>query len=330
MTGRSPLARLLPQARPDAVLAFLHGEDASAIAGQLALATAALDTDADVVTVTDGELRDDRGALAGAAGARSLFGGTTLVVHPMEEPSRTAGALAQLLALGGEPNPVIVTAGALTPKNKALAVAKDDLRVHVQAFAAPTAESMASLVRDLATAAGVRLRDEALDRLLAEVGTDRRVAAAEVEKLALLLDASPASPADAGMDAVDSIVAGAAGGAEAVPLADAVLWGRRTEVADWLGEASATEVDGVVRALTRRAGQMLAVAGRGSDAGSVRRVGGGDAGGLFAHLDRRLSAARLMELVGALGELEALTRTSRPSAGLVIRQRLLRLARSLG
>lgn len=330
MSARSPLARLLPRARPDAILAVLYGEDGSAIAEQVSAARTALGPDADVVTVTDGELRDDRGALAGAAGARSLFGGTTLVLHPMEEPSRTASALTQLLAIGGEPNPVIVTAGVLTPKNKALAVAKADRRVHVQTFDAPSPESMARLVRECALAAGLRLNEAGLDRLLVEVGTDRRMAALEIEKLVLLLDADTGSPVDVTLGAVESIVAGSAGGAEAVPMADAVLWGRVTDVADWLAEAPATEVDGVVRALTRRAWQMTAVAGQGQDTGAVRRVGGGDAGALFARLDRRLTPRRVAELAGALGELEGLTRTSRADAPVEIRQRLLHLAGSLG
>ena len=329
MTARSPLARLLPQARPDAILAFLHGEDASAIAEQVAAARTRLGEDTDVVTVTDGELRDDRGALAGAAGARSLFGGATLVLHPMEEPSRTAAALTQLLAIEGEPNPVIVTAGVLTAKNKALAVAQADRRVHVQAFAAPAPEAMGRLMREAALAAGLRPDDAGLDRLLAEAGTDRRLAALEIEKLALLLDARPGLPVDASLADVEAIVANSAAGADAVPTADAVLWGRTAEVADWLADASGTEVDGVVRALTRRAWQMTAVAGRGGDADTVRRVGGADAGGLFARLDRRLPPARLAHLAEALGELEALTRTSRPHAGAEIRQRLLRLATSL-
>lgn len=326
MSARTPLATLLPRARPDIIVAFLYGADASAVAERLAEARGRLDSDADMVTVTDGELRDDRGALAGAAAARSLFGGTTLVHHSMEEPSRTAAALSRLLELPGEPNPVIVTAGALTPKNKALAIAAGDRRVHVEAHAAPDADAMARIVRDTALDAGLRLNDAGLDRLLAEVGTDRRLAAGEIEKLALLLDARPGVPVDAPAAAVDSIVAGGVTGAEAASVADRVLGGEPLAVADWLADASGTEVDGVVRALTRRGWQLAMVAGRADDASAVRRVGGLDGHALLRRLDRRFSAAQVAALTEALGTLEALTRTSRAGADLDVRQRLLALA----
>ena len=331
MSARSTLARLLGQGRPDSVAALFHGGDEGGIAAEVTRLKALLGEGCDVVTVTDGQLRDDRGALAGAAGSRSLFGGETLVLHPMEEPSRTATALEALLTLAGEPNPVIVTAGTLTPKNKALAVAKSDPRVHVREFRPLGASDMERLIRDAAGAQGLSLDAPALDRLLAEVGVDRRLATMEVDKLALLLDAAPDRPTIATLDDVDAIVSGSAAAPDAFPVADWLLTGQRKALSDWLGEASSTDLGNVVRALTRRAQQMVAIAGRSSDSGAMRRAGAfGAAETVLRRLDRRLPAPRLARLAGALGELEALTRTSRADADTALRQRMLGLADRLG
>ncbi len=330
MTARTPLARLLGRGRPDSVAALFHGADDSGIAAEVARLRDAMGAEADTVTVTDGQLRDDRGALAGAAGSRSLFGGETLVVHPMEEPNRSAAALEALLGLAGEPNPVVVTAATLTPRNKLLALAKGDARIHVQEFRAPDAAGMARLVRERAAALGLAFDGAALDRLLAEVGTDRRLAAMEIEKLALLLGADGDAPATATLEDVESIVAGSAAAPEAFPVADWLLTGETRALADWLGEASATDLGNAVRALTRRAGQMVTVAGRSGDAGALRRAGAfGAAEGVLRRLDRRLPPQRMAELAGALGELEALTRTSRPDADTALRQRMLALVQRL-
>ena len=331
MSARTPLARLLGRGRPDATVALLHGADESGIAQEVARLRAAMSADADTVTITDGQLRDDRGALAGAAGSRSLFGGETLVVHPVEEANRSTAAIEALLALDGEPNPVVLTAGSLTPKNKLLALAKGEARVHVQEFAAPDAAAMGRLVRESAAAKGVSLEEAALERLLAEVGTDRRLAAMEVEKIALLLDAAPDRPATATLEQVDALVSDSAAAPEAFPIADWLLTGQVDALSDWLGEASSTDLGNATRALTRRAAQMVAVAGRANDTGALRRAGAfGGAERVLKHLDRRLSPERLAALAGALGEMEALTRTSRPDAELELRQRMLAVADRLG
>lgn len=331
MTARTLLATLLGRGRPDSVAALFHGADDGGIAAELTRLKAALPADSDVVTVSDAELRDDRGALAGAAGSRSLFGGQTLVVHPMEEPSRSTAALSQLLGLGGEPNPVIVTAGSLTLKNTLLALARSDSRVHVQEFRAPDAADMGRLVSEAAAALGVRLEGGALDRLAVEVGTDRRLMASEVEKLALLLDASPDTPVDASAEDVASIVAGGVDETDAFQAADWLLTGQPRTLADWLAQASETDVGGVTRALTRRAAQLVGMAGRSGDGAALRQVGAfGAAPAVLSRLDRRFAPPQLARLAATLGELEALTRTSRADAGTELRQRMVTLAERLG
>ncbi len=328
--SRTPLARLLGRGRPDSLAALFHGPDEGGVAHEVTRLRAAMSADADVVTVSDGELRDDRGALAGAAGSRSLFGGETLVVHPVEDPTRSAAALAALLTLEGEPNPVVVTAGVLTPKSKLLALAKEDGRVHAQEFRSPDPAAMARLAASEAAALGLTLDAHAIDRLLADVGTDRRLLAMELEKLALFLDAAPDRPAPATVADVGAVVAGGVADTDAYQAADWLLTGDARALSDWLRDASATEVGGVASALARRGAQMVAVAGRSGDTGALRRAGAfGGAPAVLARLDRRLSPPQLAQLAGALGELEALTRTSRADAGTELRQRMVRLAERL-
>lgn len=75
----------------------------------------------------------------------------------------------------------------------------------VAMFYPPDLRSVSTAIRAMADAAGVTLSGDLAERIARAAALDTRIAASEVTKLALYLDATPQAPRRADADALEAI-----------------------------------------------------------------------------------------------------------------------------
>jgi DNA polymerase-3 subunit delta len=197
-------------------------------------------------------IKSDPAALADEAGALSLFGGRRVIwVEPAGE--EIADGVAALLEAPAPENPVVAIAGDLKKSSGLRKLAEASAAALAFAAYAPEGEDAERMVIDLGRRHGLKISPPVASRIAAACAADQAIAAREIEKLALYLDASPNAPKPLEQDAVDAVGAVQAEG-NFLRLADLALGG---DMAALMGELERLSPGGseaipVVRSLQRR------------------------------------------------------------------------------
>lgn len=178
-------------APPETVRAVLiYGPDGGLVRERASrLIAATVDDPADPFRVSElrgADLRDDPARLADEAGALSLTGGRRLV-HIRDATDAVADAVAAFLAAPVGEAMVLVEAGALAARSKLrTAFESADSGAAVPCYA-DEGETLEAMIRETLRQAGAHASDDALAYLMANLGSDRMVSRAELEKLCLYM-----------------------------------------------------------------------------------------------------------------------------------------------
>ena len=202
--------------------------------------------------IAAGAVKSDPASLVDEAGAMSLFGGKRAIwIEPAAD--EIAPAVEALLeAVAGE-SPVIAVAGALRKTSALLKLAEASPQALAFAAYVPEGQDAARMVMDLGRRFGLKVGSSVASRLADACGNDQAIAAQELQKLALYIDASPHSPRELGHEAIDAVGADTTEG-DFQRLADLALGGDVGRLADELARlpAGGSEAIPVVRSLQRR------------------------------------------------------------------------------
>ncbi|MEN7538123.1 DNA polymerase III subunit delta [Aurantiacibacter flavus] len=192
-------------------LYFLCGPDEAGATAAAAKLIAALPDPGERYELSGQDLRSDPVRLVDEARSTSLFGDKRhLFVRVNGEDAHDALKTFLDLKDRGEADqawPVFIVASSATDKSRSakLLLKRDDAMVGI--FYPRDMKDMIIDVRALADAAGVRLGGDLAERIARSVNLDIRLAGAEVEKLALYLDASHTSPKTADAASYEAICA---------------------------------------------------------------------------------------------------------------------------
>ena len=335
---RGALARAVADPPADLRLLLLHGPDE---AGSRALAdryAAALGPGVERLDLLPADLRADPARLADEAAAISMFGGRMLIrVQGIGDES--LAAVEALLEAPAAGNPVVATAGALRRDAKLLKLTESHAAALAFASYVPDARDFAALVGTLAQEAGLTLPRDLARRIAEAAGGDRAIAASEIDKLALYLDAAPDRPRPVSAADIDALSASIAD-SDLDRLVGALTLGRPAEVERQLARLAAEGASGIVvlRAAARRLhllSEMRLDVDRGEPPASVvaargkavfwkdrdsfsTTLGQWTTPRLSAALARLLAAERAIKSPGSLGDLAAdavLLDLARPARG---------------
>lgn len=202
--------------------------------------------------VSSGAVKADPASLVDEAGAMSLFGGKRVVWIEPATKDVDEGVVALLEAPQPE-SAVIAIAGALTKSSVLLKLAEASPLALAYAAYAPEGRDAERMVVDLGRRVGLKVSPPVAARLADACGNDQAIAAQELEKLALYLDASPHAPKELDHSAIDEVGAESTEG-DFQRLADLALGGEMDELAEELARLPAGGNEGipVVRSLQRR------------------------------------------------------------------------------
>jgi DNA polymerase III subunit delta len=247
--------------RPDIRLFLIFGQDESAAAAMAATMAANMGPDAEAVDIDSAKLRGDPALLADEAASTSLFGDIRYIRLNF---ARDEGldAVENLLSAEQAGNPVIATAGNLTKGSKLRRLVEGSPRAIAYICYPPSeAEATDHVLLKL---------DRALAAQIARyTGQDRRLAASEVEKLALYHDASPERPVLVEAAAFTALAAETSE-EDVNALINRVMAGEVRALGRQLAEARAVGVDAVriTRAMQRRAALLAGLRAK-VDAGAA-------------------------------------------------------------
>ena len=241
---------------------FFCGQDEAAASAAAEGICQALPDAGERIELAGGDLRRDPVLLGDEARSSSLFGDARHI-FVRANGDEAHDALANHLAGEGEACPVLVVATSATDKSRTakLLAKHDDCLVGM--FYPPDLRSMTETVRDLADRAGLRLRGDMAERVARAAALDQRLAASEIEKLALFLDASPATPRDVDLAAWEAI--GAKSEEDGfMPIVNAVLGGHARRVPAEIRRMRELAINpvAVTLAVERRAAQLAQLAAR--------------------------------------------------------------------
>lgn len=272
---RGEIERLIA-APPDGLRLFLfHGPDTAGSAALAARFATAMGPDSERVELAPPVLKSDPARLADEAAALPLFGGKRHILVP-GGGDELVEAVSLLLDAPVEGNPAVIVAGALRKGSKLLALAEISPRALAAASYVPEGRDAQNLALELARAGGLSMSSD-LARRIADAGNgDRALIAAEVEKFALYLDASPGDAKRLDDEAFLALAAGdeSADGGEVV---DAVLDGDAATLARWCASVDLAAAGiPALRALGRRLALLARLRGevdRGQDIDAVMASG---------------------------------------------------------
>lgn len=197
-------------------------------------------------------VKSDPATLADEAGAMSLFGGPRVVWIEPAGDEIAAGVEALLEAPASE-SPVVAISGALRKTSTLLKLAETLPNALAHASYVPEGRDAERMVIEVARRYGLQISPSAAARIAAGCMNDQGLAARELQKLALYLDASPESPKELDHDSIDAVGAGTSEG-DFLRLADMALSGDLNALSDELSRlpAGGSEAIPVVRSLQRR------------------------------------------------------------------------------
>ncbi|WP_338467596.1 DNA polymerase III subunit delta [Novosphingobium sp. ZN18A2] len=259
-TQRNFAATAQRAAREARVFYFCGPDEAGA--SDAAARISALLGDAEKVEIAGSDLRRDPALLADEARSVSLFGDRRQI-HVRTSGDEAHDAVANLIDDAVDGWPVLIVATSATDKSRIakLLEKRDDALVAM--FHPPDLRSVASAVRGMADAAGVRIGEDVAERIARSTALDTRMAKSEVEKLALYLDASPQAPRSADAQALDAI--GAVSEDDGfMPLVNTVLGGELGGLSGELARMRELSINpvGLLLAFERRAAQLSQLAGK--------------------------------------------------------------------
>lgn len=321
-------------ARPDVRLFLIFGQDESAIAdiaGQMASQLGG----AERIDIDSDRIRSDPALLADEASALSLFGDKRYVRLNFRRDEGLA-AVENLLELENGTNPVIATAGNLPKTSKLRKLAEGHHRAMAHICYLPEEGTAAASVMAHAATLGLKLDRSLGARIARYTGQDRKLAQAELEKLALYYDASPERPMAVEVAAFEALSA-ETGEENVSGLVNQVMGGELRGTGRELAVARDMGVDSIriVRALQRRVALLSSLRAKvdnGANAAAVvkaaRSIFWKEADDFVKQLGRWPSV-RLAGLNGHLLEVEAKLMAVKDGLGSVIlEEELIRIARA--
>ena len=280
LTNRDFAAKARSVARDCSIFFFCGPDEAGASAAAHDLVTM-LPGAGERVELAGAELRGDPARLGDEARSTSLFGDARHI-WVRANGEEALAALETLIATGdagaGAACPVIVIATSATDKSRTAKLLEKRKDAVVAMFYAPDLAAVTQSVRAMGDAAGVHLGGELAERIARAANLDVRLAASEVEKLALYLDASPQAPRRADAAALDAIGAPCEDDGFA-PLVDAVLGGDIAHLGSELHRMRELSLNpvGTLLAFERRVALLAKIAAQGSgrapDKGELQRLG---------------------------------------------------------
>lgn len=321
-------------ARPDVRLFLVFGQDESAIADIAAQMAAQLGA-AERIDLDSDRIRNDPALLADEASALSLFGDKRYIRLNFRREEGLA-AVENLLEISGDANPVIAIAGNLTKASKLRKLAESHSRAMAHICYMPEEGTAAASVMAYAATLGLKLDRSLGARIARYTGQDRKLAQAELEKLALFYDAAPERPATVEVAAFEALSA-ETGEENVGGLVNQVMGGELRALGHGLASAREMGVDAIriIRALQRRVALLSSLRAKvdaGSNAGAVvkatRSIFFKEADEFVKQLGRWPSA-RLAGLNGHLLAVEAKLMSVKDGLGSVIlEEELIRIARA--
>lgn len=321
-------------ARPDIRLFFVFGQDESAITDIAAQMTALL-AGSERIDIDSDRIRNDPALLADEASALSLFGDKRHVRLNFRREEGLA-AVENLLALEGDANPVIATAGNLTKASKLRKLAEAHPRAMAHICYLPEEGDAAAAVMAFAATTGLKIDRPLAARIARYTGQDRKLAQAEIEKLSLFYDSSPQRPATVEVPVFEALSA-ETGEENINGLVNQVMGGDLRGTGRELADARDMGVDAIriIRAFQRRVTMLAAMRAKvdnGSNPGAVvkatRSVFWKDVDHYVQQLSRWPSV-RLAGLNGHLLEVESKLMHVRDGLGTtILEEELVRIARA--
>ena len=252
----------------DCRIFYFCGPDESG-ASDAAAKIAGMLGEAEKVDLSGAELKRDPVRLADEARSVSLFGDRR-IIHVRATGDDAHDAVETLLQSPVDGWPVLIVASSATDKSRIAKLLENRADALVGMFHPPDLKSVASAIRSLADAMGVRMTDELSERVARATALDTRMARSELEKIAIYLDASPQAPRTATAADLDEVCAVSEDDGM-MPLVNAVLGGEVRRIPAELSRMREQGMNpvGLVLALERRAGQLVQLAGRLGERGDV-------------------------------------------------------------
>ena len=239
--------------RPDPAIRFylFHGADE---AGSRALAIRLLKGlgDAEKFIVMGQSVKSDPAALADEAGALGLFGGKrALWIEPAGD--EIAEGVSALLEASASESAVIALAGPLRKTSALLKLAESHPAAWSHCSYVPEGRDIERIVGELGRELGLRFGPDVAARVASAASGNQAIAAQELGKFALFLDADPESPRELDHGTVDLLGADSAE-ADLMKLGDLALAGRMEELLDELSKLphGGSEAIPILRSLQRR------------------------------------------------------------------------------
>ncbi len=333
---QNTFGRMASQSARECRTFFFCGPDESAASAAAATIVSQLPDAGERVEIPGSDLRRDPVRLADEARSSSLFGDARhILVRATGEEAHDA--LKLHFEADGDACPVLVVATSATDKSRTAKLVAGANGTLVAMFYPPNLADMANTVRDLADRHGMRLGGDLAQRIARASGLDRRLAEAEVDKLALYLDAAPDAPKTADLAAWDAI--GASSEEDGfMPLVNAALGGHAKHLPNELARLHTLSLNpvGVALAFERRAAQLAQLSARmrpGEDVGSfveaqkrARRIFFKDERDLSEQL-RIWRGKRLDRLVSRLTALHQALLANSQQAELLLSQEIAWIAR---
>lgn len=248
--AKASIGRTVDQPDPRIRFYLFHGPDE---AQSRALGHRLLEVlGASKFNVAGTSVKSDPASLADEAGAMSLFGEKRAVwIEPAGED--IAAAVEALLEATAAESPVVAIAGSLRKTSGVLKLAESSPQAVAYASYLPEGQDAERMVIDVGRRFGLKIGSSVAPRIAEGCSNDQALAAQELQKLALYIDASAQTPKELGHDAIDAIGAGAAEG-DSMRLTDLALSGELEELAAELSRlpSGGSEAIPIVRSLQRR------------------------------------------------------------------------------
>ena len=332
-------ASLAPRAAAEARVFFFCGPDEAGASDAAERILALLDDAGERIELSGGDLKRDPVRLGDEARSSSLFGGERHI-YVRAQGDEAHDAVAVLLEGEARPCPVLIVASGASDKSRTAKLLESRGDALVAMFHPPDLRHVASAVRDMAGAAGLRLGDDLAERIARAAGLDTRLARSEVTKLALYLDASAESPRSADAEAYDAIGARTEEDGFAA-LVNAVLGGDTARIPGELRRMRELGLNpvGLLLAFERRAAQLGALAAKLGPRGDVARLVEAEAGArrIFWKDKRDIAAQlsrwrgkRVERLIARLAALHASLLTNSQIAELLLARELTEIGRAAG
>lgn len=330
-----------PPAAQNCNVFFFCGPDEAGASAAARTIISKLPDSGELVEIAGSDLRKDPVRLGDEARSASLFGDKRHI-YVRASGDEAHDAVKTLLegADSGdvEAYPIFIVATSATDKSRTakLLEKRDDALVAM--FWPPDLSSVTASVRTMADAAGLQLNGDIAERIARAAGLDVRLAQSEVEKLALYLDASPESPRNVDVAALEEI------GAKTeddgfMPVVNAVLSGETNKLQAELVRVRELAINpvGLLLAFERRAAQLAQLSAKIGQRGDIngviqsekraRRIFWKDERDLAVQL-RRWRGKKLDRLLTKLLDLHRALLSNSQSADLLLSQGLTEIARA--